>query len=63
MGGGGIAWFVMLQTLLVERGIAWFVMLQTLLAGEEVNRFCNVTNSASGGGGKSRLVMFVIILT
>ena len=44
-------------------GIAWFVMLQTLLAGEEVIRVCNVTNSASGGGGKSRLVMFVIILT
>ena len=35
-------------------------MLQTLLAGEEVNRVCNVTNSASGGGVNHDLLCLLL---
>ena len=43
--------------------MAEFVMLQTLLVGEGVSsRVCNVTNSASGGGGRAEFVILQILL-
>ena len=37
-------------------------MLQTLLVGEGYSRVCNVTNSASGGGGVAEFVMLQTLL-